>query len=221
LEHGTVLYIVRHTDVHNPEDILYGRLPRFGLSDLGRRQAQVTARVLADVPVSVFYTSPMLRARQTTEILAGRHPGVPVHVSEWLNEVKTGWQGRPHSELEGIRFDFYNRPIYPHDEDLTAIWVRISRFVRRARRAHEGGTVVAVTHGDIFGLARAGFRGLPIDISSIRLPHPYPGKGALLKFTFDDADDALPAKVQYYDPNGEDAAWSLGWVELERVGIGD
>ena len=217
MESQTSLYIIRHTDVHNPNDILYGRLPRYGLSDLGRQQAEVTADVLADVPVSAFYTSPMLRARQTAQVIASRHPGVPVHISQWLNEVKTGWQGRPHSDLEEIRFDFYNRPIYPHDEGLEAIWVRVNNFVRRVRRAHSGGTVAAVTHGDIFALARAGFRGLPIEISSIRLPHPYPGKGALLKLTFDNEDEALPASVEYYDPNGEDPTLSSGWVQLERV----
>ncbi len=212
-----IIYIVRHTDVHNPADILYGRLPRFGLSEIGRKQAWVTAEVLAGVPVSAFYTSPMLRARQTTGVLASRHPGVPIHVSQWLNEVRTGWQGRPHAELEQIRFDFYNRRIYLHDEGLDAIWARISRFVRRVRRAHQGEVVVAVTHGDIFAVSRAGFTGLPIDISSIRLPHPYPGKGALLKLTFTDAQSALPDLVEYYDPNGEDPRWSEGWAVLERA----
>jgi probable phosphoglycerate mutase len=212
----TILYIVRHTDVHNPDEILYGRLPRFGLSDLGRRQAEVTAAVLAGVPVSAFYTSPMLRAKQTTRILASKHPGVPTRVSQWLNEVRTGWQGRTHEDLQKIRFDFYNEHRYPHDEGLDALWVRIRSFTRKVRRAHAGQNLVAVTHGDIFALARAGFRGLPIDIASIRLPHPYPGKGALLKLTFDKESEALPVLVEYFDPNGEDPRWSSGWVALER-----
>jgi broad specificity phosphatase PhoE len=212
---GSTIYFVRHTDVHNPDDILYGRLPRYRLSELGRRQAEVTAGVLAGVPVSAFYTSPMLRARQTAEVLASRHPQAPIRRSNLLNEVKTGWQGRPHAELEEIRFDFYNRPIYPHDEGLDAIWARIHSFVLRARRSHPGQAVVAVTHGDLFALARAGFRGLPIDISSIRLPHPYPGKGALLKLMFGGANAGLPDSVHYFDPNGDDPRWSSGWVALE------
>ncbi len=55
---STTLYIVRHTDVHNPADILYGRLPRFRLSDLGLQQAERTAQVLAEEPVAAFYSSP-------------------------------------------------------------------------------------------------------------------------------------------------------------------
>lgn len=213
----TIVYIVRHTDVHNPGDVLYGRLPRFGLSSLGRQQAEKTANVLADVSIDAFYTSPMLRARQTTRALADKHPGVPVHISSLLNEVKTGWQGKPHADLEAIRFDFYNQPVYPHDESLETLWGRINSFVRRARRNHPGQTVVAVTHGDIFALARAGFRGLPIHISSIRLPHPYPGKGGLLKLTFSDPKQALPEKIEYIDPNGDDPKWSSGWTTLESA----
>lgn len=211
----TIVYIVRHTDVLNPNDILYGRLPRFGLSSLGRTQAAHTAEVLAGTHIDEFYSSPMLRARQTIATIAAKHPGVPVHISSLLNEVRTGWQGRPHADLEAIRFDFYGQPVYVHDEGLEALWNRVSRFVTRMRRMHKGESVLAVTHGDIFALARAGFRGLPIHITSIRLPHPYPGKGSILKLTFTDSKQALPAKIEYFDPNGEDPKWSSGWNVLE------
>lgn len=213
---STIIF-VRHADVHNPGDILYGRLPRFGLSDLGLKQAQVTAGVLAGVPVSAFYTSPMLRARQTTQVIAEKHPGVPIYKTRLLNEVMTGWQGRPHAALEEIGFNFYDNPLHPGDERLDNIWGRIQRFVLRMRRHYAGGIVVAVTHGDVFALARAGFRGLPIEISSIRLPHPYPGKGGLLRLTFGDLDDTHPFNMEYYDPNSDDQQWSSGWVELERT----
>src|SRR5438094_9831085 len=89
------LYLVRHTDVHNPRDVLYGRLPRFRLSDLGRKQAETTAQALAEEPIAAFYTSPRLRARQTTRILAMPHPDAVVHITRLLDEVLTAWQGRP------------------------------------------------------------------------------------------------------------------------------
>jgi broad specificity phosphatase PhoE len=157
----------------------------------------------------------MLRARQTISTIAAKHLGVPVHISSLLNEVKTGWQGKPHSALEAIRFDFYNQPVYVHDEGLDAVWARVGRFVKRVRRLHSGQSVLAVTHGDIVALARAGFRGLPIHITSIRLPHPYPGKGGILKLTFTDPEQMLPLQIEYYDPNGEDPVWSSGWTILE------
>jgi broad specificity phosphatase PhoE len=215
---GTVIYFVRHTDVENPRDVLYGRLPRFGLSELGLSQAQVTASVLAEVPVDAFYSSPQLRARQTTRVLAGPHPDAEVHRSTLLAEVLTSWQGRRHEELDEIGFNFYDHPMHHEDERLSDLWSRIDRFVKRVRSHHVGQEVVAVTHGDICSLARAVYRGLPVDISSIRLPHPYPGKGSLTKLTFPaDRKVTYPVSVDYYDPNGDEARWSKGWVRLARV----
>ena len=215
----TTIILVRHTDVANPSEILYGRLPRFGLSDLGWQQAEVTASVLAEEPVGIFYSSPQLRARQTVGVLRAAHPDAPLHISRLLAEVLTGWQGRPHAQLEEIGFNFYERPLHPGDERLHDVWARIERFVGRTRRRHAGSTVVAVTHGDICHLGRAGYRGLPIEIGSIRLPHPYPGKGSLTRLTFsDDLTATYPLSVEYYDPNGDDPAWSRGWATMEMVG---
>jgi len=214
-----VLYFVRHTDVLNPGDILYGRLPRFGLSDLGWQQARATATVLAEEPVGVFYSSPQLRARQTVSLLLAAHPEAPLHITKLLAEVVTAWQGRPHTQLEEIAFNFYDNRLHTSDESLDQLWARVQRFVSLARRRHIGQSVVAVTHGDICHLARAGFRGLPIEIASIRSPHPYPGKGSLTRLTFrDDLKETYPISVKYYDPNGNDPAWSRGWVSLEMVG---
>jgi broad specificity phosphatase PhoE len=215
----TTIFLVRHTDVLNPREILYGRLPRFGLSERGRKQAEVTSSVLAEMPVNVFYCSPQLRARQTAGILHLPHPGVPLHISKLLAEVLTGWEGIPHAELAQIDFNYYENLKRPADENLDALWARIQRFVKLFRRKNAGEQIVAVTHGDICHLARAGFRGLPIEISSIRQPHPYPGKGSLTRFTFsDDLATTYPLSVEYYDPNGDDPAWSRGWVEMEIKG---
>lgn len=217
-QHNTVLYIVRHTDVHNPNDVLYGRLPRFGLSDLGRQQAARTATVLSEVPVDAFYSSPQLRARQTARTLAAAHGEMPVRVSSLLAEVRTAWQGRPHSELETLHFDFYNNPLDDADEKLNEVWDRINRFVRRVRRRHPGQTVVGVTHGDIVFLSKSGFRGMPIAIESIRRRDFYPGKGSLTRLTFsNDLSLDFPLRVEYYDPNSEDRQWNQDWVTLEPV----
>jgi broad specificity phosphatase PhoE len=217
--HATTLYIARHTDVHNPTDILYGRLPRYGLSDLGRQQAERTATTLAEEPISAFYTSPQLRARQTARIIAALHPEAPLHTSSLLAEVRTAWQGRPHSELEEFHFNFYDNPRQESDETLEELWDRINRFVRRVRKRHAGGTVVALTHGDIVFLAKSGFRGMPIEVRSIRSRDFYPGKGSLTRLTFGaDLSRRFPLSVEYYDPNSHEAQWNSGWVALDMTG---
>ena len=43
----TTVHVMRHGEVHNPEKILYGRLPGYHLSERGRAQAQAVADWLA------------------------------------------------------------------------------------------------------------------------------------------------------------------------------
>ena len=53
---ATTLYLIRHGEVHNPEGIIYGRLPGFGLSVRGRQQLTHAAEVLAgEGPLAALY----------------------------------------------------------------------------------------------------------------------------------------------------------------------
>ena len=45
----TVVHLLRHGEVHNPDKILYGRLPNFRLSETGRHQAEVVAKAFTDI----------------------------------------------------------------------------------------------------------------------------------------------------------------------------
>src|SRR5690625_2257260 len=44
------VHLVRHGEVYNPDKILYGRLPGFGLSDLGQRMAHELVEWWEDKP---------------------------------------------------------------------------------------------------------------------------------------------------------------------------
>ncbi len=45
--HRTVVHLLRHGEVYNPQGIFYGRLPGFRLSDLGHRMAERAAGFFA------------------------------------------------------------------------------------------------------------------------------------------------------------------------------
>lgn len=66
------LHLVRHGEVHNPERVLYGRIPGFRLSPLGIEMARAAALELAgsDRLVSKLYASPLERAQQSAEPIA-------------------------------------------------------------------------------------------------------------------------------------------------------
>ena len=42
----TIVHLLRHGEVHNPDEVLYGRLPDFHLSDAGRAMAEAAARAV-------------------------------------------------------------------------------------------------------------------------------------------------------------------------------
>ncbi|HZQ97629.1 MAG TPA: histidine phosphatase family protein [Chloroflexota bacterium] len=193
---STTILLVRHADVHNPGRLFYGRLPRFRLSDLGRRQASFLADYLKDVPIVAFYTSPMLRARQTARILASRHPGVPLHRATPLIEVRTGWMGRVETDIPPV-INLYEPRHSPTDETIQDVWHRVDAFIRRLVRRHHGQIVCLVSHGDPVVVAHAGYLGLPLTLGSIRGSF-YPQKCSVTTLAFDGN-----VSVAYRDVIGE------------------
>jgi broad specificity phosphatase PhoE len=116
----TRVLMIRHTDVENPENIIYGRLPRFGLSSLGESQAKSVASFLEGLPVTALYSSPQLRARQTAEIVNRTLHVERIHVSRRIAEVLTGYEGQSNSILGG-KLNFYDQLARPQDESIVMI----------------------------------------------------------------------------------------------------
>jgi broad specificity phosphatase PhoE len=163
----TTVLLVRHAEVHNPRLVLYGRLPRFRLSDAGLRDAGLLAERLADRPVAAIYSSPLLRARQTAEAIATHHPDAARHRSTLLHEVGSAWQGRPFASFPP-GFNTFDNHIDDSDESMAAIRDRMLRFVRRCAVRHPGQTVVAVSHGDPITILRVSLLGVPLTVPAIR-----------------------------------------------------
>ena len=69
----TVVHVLRHGEVHNPEGVLYGRLPDYHLSDRGRAMADRAAEALADRDIARVVASPLDRAQETAAPIAAVH----------------------------------------------------------------------------------------------------------------------------------------------------
>jgi broad specificity phosphatase PhoE len=97
LDHGaediTVVHVMRHGEVANPDGILYGRLPGYHLSDLGRRMADRVAEHLAGRDVTHVVASPLERAQETAEPIAKAH-GLGLATDERLIEADNIFQGK-------------------------------------------------------------------------------------------------------------------------------
>ena len=69
----TIVHLLRHGEVHNPEGVLYGRRDGFHLSELGHRMAQRIGEALGERDIVHIRTSPA-RARAGDGRAAGRGP---------------------------------------------------------------------------------------------------------------------------------------------------
>jgi broad specificity phosphatase PhoE len=89
----TVVHLIRHGEVANPTGVLYGRLPDFHLSDLGRAMAERLAEWVDDHDVTHLVSSPLERARETMVPIAER-TGLDVTLDERVIEASNLFEGR-------------------------------------------------------------------------------------------------------------------------------
>jgi broad specificity phosphatase PhoE len=147
---GTV-HVLRHGEVYNPDKVLYGRLPDFHLSDLGRRQAVLAADFLAARDVGYLASSPLERAIETATPLAERL-GLVIERDERLIEAANSFQGQQVAGGTGQIFAPRNwrllvNPMKPSwGEPYAHIAQRMLAAVGAAIRAAGGREAVCVTH---------------------------------------------------------------------------
>src|SRR6202044_4290106 len=89
----TVVHLLRHGEVHNPEHVLYGRLPGYHLSANGRMMAVAAADFFAGRPVAAVFASPLERAQETAQPVAERL-GLTITTDDRLIESAKGLEGK-------------------------------------------------------------------------------------------------------------------------------
>jgi broad specificity phosphatase PhoE len=135
----TIVHVMRHGEVHNPEGVLYGRLPDYHLSERGRAQAKAVAAWLAKRDIVHVVASPLERAQETAAPIAAEH-GLPIDVDEALIESHNVFQGQRVSPGDGALRDPRNwwhlrNPRSPSwGEPYREIAERMQAAVARARR---------------------------------------------------------------------------------------
>ena len=201
----TCIHLVRHGEVHNPQKILYGRLPRFRLSANGRRQAAAAGHFLSRLPVQAVYTSPMLRARQTAGEILTCFPQQKLRTSRLLNEVCTAYEGLPGDQVDRRHGDIYTgaEACYEQPGD---VFGRLHKFLRRSRRQYPGQHVIAVSHGDVITFAILWARGFEISprnknkLRQAGFAASYPAHASITTFTFHSAAADERPGVAYSQP---------------------
>lgn len=111
-EKRTTLYLIRHGATASNEQvppILQGSGVDSPLSELGKRQAETTGRLLADTDLDAVFSSPMARAVSTASAIAAHH-NLTVTTIENLHEIDVGqWEGLDWGTISQQTPDAYAR----------------------------------------------------------------------------------------------------------------
>jgi len=147
------IHLVRHGEVFNPQGVLYGRLPGYGLSDLGREMADAAAADLVSRKraVSALVSSPLQRTQQSAEPIAQAFDLEPVlddRIIEPTNRFEGMRMRGRDSALRDVRnWSFLVNPWEPSwGEPFRSIADRMIAAMTDAADSVESGDVVLVSH---------------------------------------------------------------------------
>ena len=203
----TVVHLLRHGEVSNPNGVLYGRLPGYHLSANGRLMAAAAADFFAERPVAALFASPLERAEETALPVAERL-GLEIVTDERLIESVNVLEGKTVTlarlALNPSNWRYLWNPFRPSwGEPYPQVVTRMRQVIDRAREAAPGQEAVCVSHQ------------LPIWVSRLaaehrRLWHNPNNRqcalGSVTSFTFD-GDElagvsyAMPPRRQVRDPD--------------------
>lgn len=199
----TTVHLLRHGEVHNPDRVLYGRLPGFGLSELGIAQAKLAADYLAQRPIGHLVSSPLERAQQTAAPLAER-AGLSVAIDERLIEAANRLEGREVAGGKGLFTDvsnwrYFANPFRPSwGEPYVQIAARMQAAVHGARDAARAvapdAEAVCVSHQLPIVIARRAAEGLHLYHDPRRRNC---GLASVTSFVFD-GDQIV--RIDYHEP---------------------
>ncbi|MEU3711478.1 histidine phosphatase family protein [Streptomyces catenulae] len=150
-EDFTVVHLMRHGEVHNPEGVLYGRRPGYHLSDLGRKMADRVAEHLADRDITHVVASPLERAQETAAPISAAL-GLTTATDERLIEAANVFEGKTFGVGDGAlkkpgNWKYLTNPFRPSwGEPYIEQVVRMMAALGAARDAARGHEAVAVSH---------------------------------------------------------------------------
>jgi len=195
----TVLHLLRHGEVDNPLGILYGRLPDYHLSELGRQMAERVAKTLAGRDIVHLVSSPLERAQETAQPTS-QALELDIVTDERVIEATNTFEGQAFGVGNGVLrrpstwTKLYN-PLRPSwGEPYKDIVVRMLAAMHDARRAAEGHEAVIVSHQLPVWIVRSFVEGR-------RLAHdPRRRQCALASLTTFEYVGDRPVSVAYSEP---------------------
>ena len=147
----TIVHVLRHGEVYNPEGVLYGRRPGYHLSDLGQQMAARVADAVKDRDIVHLRSSPLERAQETAAPIAAAR-GIEIVTDDRLIESENVFEGKRFGVGDGALrkpsawVHLWN-PFRPSwGEPYKHIVARMMGAVHEARVAATGHEALVVSH---------------------------------------------------------------------------
>ena len=158
----TTIYIIRHGQAEfNRRHIIGGTLEPNSLTAKGKEQARKLGKKFKNIKIDKIYSSDLLRAQKTAEIIASMK-NLPVEINSLLRERSWGMlQGKTFDEAKKEYPEAFLRESkiggeealdFKYVEDMESLRhaiLRLKRFLEMIDKNQTGKIVLAVTHFDI------------------------------------------------------------------------
>ena len=165
---GVALFMRHGETAWNRAGRVMGRKP-IELDKHGRAQVEAAIPFARQIAPALIVTSPLIRARQSAEIIAAGLGGIEVIEETQLSEVQYGrWEGMVYDDLledpDYVRYkeDPLATPT-PGGETIGQVQSRGVEAVRRAIAANPGRRILFVSHGDIIRTILCKLMGLELN----------------------------------------------------------
>ena len=193
-----VVHLVRHGEVHNPDKILYGRLPDYHLSTTGNAMAERVGEYFRGADVVHLRCSPMERTQETMAPIA-EVLGLPVVIDGRVIEADNYLEGQQVSVSSALRnprlWWHLRNPFRPSwGEAYPEVVARMRLAMRDAAEQAAGHEAIIVSHQLPIWMARR-------DAEGRRLVHdPRNRECALASVTSFTYLDGRIISIRYAEP---------------------
>jgi broad specificity phosphatase PhoE len=129
------------------------------LNETGRQQARALARRLATWPIQAIYSSDLLRAAETAEIIGQLHDLSPIQEYDLRERYGGFFEGLDGEQIRSNHSAEWEALVMGQEldgvEGNTAVQDRMWQFFEKVAAAHPGEMVVMVSHGASLGMLLA------------------------------------------------------------------
>ncbi len=199
----SIVHVVRHGQVHNPDGVLYGRLPGYHLSDLGRQMAERVGAFFADANLVWLVSSPLERAQETMEPIAAHHSHLDIHLDGRVIEAANHFEGTAFTSDPGVwrrptSWWAVRNPLRPSwGESYTSVAARMQAAIADAASHAEGAEALIVSHELPIWMARLSAE------NRLLIHDPRRRQARLASVTTFTFDSGRLSGVDYAEPAGE------------------